>query len=167
MDLKIAKQKYDVQKAGAKSRGIEWLFTFETWVETWEQSGKWERRGNKIEQYCMARKGDVGPYAPINVDIKLHSENSVEGNKGKPRKTDSDITKLRRSLAALGNKSNLNKKFSIEHKMRISKANKGKPSSLKGISKSKIQCPHCNTIGGGGSMQRWHMDNCKAINISK
>ena len=25
----------------------------------------------------------------------------------------------------------------------------------------KIQCPNCGKIGGGGSMKRWHFDNCK------
>ena len=24
-----------------------------------------------------------------------------------------------------------------------------------------LKCPHCNVIGGDGSMKRWHFDNCK------
>ena len=32
---------------------------------------------------------------------------------------------------------------------------------FKGISKEKTQCPHCGKIGGGGTMIRWHFDNCK------
>lgn len=27
--------------------------------------------------------------------------------------------------------------------------------------KEKVTCPHCNTVGGGGSMIRWHFDNCR------
>lgn len=26
-----------------------------------------------------------------------------------------------------------------------------------------IKCPHCNKQGGGGSMKRWHFDNCSTI----
>lgn len=31
--------------------------------------------------------------------------------------------------------------------------------------KSKIQCPHCDKIGGSGIMKRWHFDNCKSVNL--
>jgi hypothetical protein len=31
----------------------------------------------------------------------------------------------------------------------------------KHFAKNKIICPHCKKIGGGGSMKRWHFDNCK------
>lgn len=29
--------------------------------------------------------------------------------------------------------------------------------------KSKIECPHCNKIGGSGIMKRWHFNNCKSL----
>jgi len=32
---------------------------------------------------------------------------------------------------------------------------------LKGVSKKKVQCPHCEKIGGAGNMKRYHFDNCK------
>jgi group I intron endonuclease len=35
---------------------------------------------------------------------------------------------------------------------------------LKGKPKSKITCPHCNTIGQSSNMYRWHFDNCKLKN---
>jgi len=34
----------------------------------------------------------------------------------------------------------------------------------KGIPKDKVTCPHCHKIGGGGTMIRWHFDNCKFKN---
>ena len=80
MDIKIAKLRYNQQKAGAKSRGIEWLFTFETWREMWEKSGKWEQRGAGKGKYVMSRPGDKGPYSPDNVVIKTHSENVIEAH---------------------------------------------------------------------------------------
>ena len=33
--------------------------------------------------------------------------------------------------------------------------------SLTGIPLKLETCPHCGTIGGGGSMRRWHFDNCR------
>lgn len=30
-----------------------------------------------------------------------------------------------------------------------------------GIPKSKIQCPHCQKIGGYPQMKQWHFDNCR------
>jgi hypothetical protein len=27
-----------------------------------------------------------------------------------------------------------------------------------------VTCPHCRKQGGGGSMKRWHFDNCKHLN---
>ena len=44
--------------------------------------------------------------------------------------------------------------LSINHKQKISEFQKGKP-------KLKIQCPHCDVIGGVNTMGRWHFDNCK------
>lgn len=31
---------------------------------------------------------------------------------------------------------------------------------FRGKERAKLQCPHCNKIGGDGNMQRWHFDNC-------
>jgi hypothetical protein len=41
-----------------------------------------------------------------------------------------------------------------DHANNISKA-------LKGKSKPKINCPHCNKIGYISNMKRWHFNNCK------
>lgn len=75
---KKTRQKYASHKHQAKIRNIEWLFTFESWINMWLDSGKWEQRGNKGHQYCMARKGDKGPYSPDNVIIKTTNENKAE-----------------------------------------------------------------------------------------
>jgi group I intron endonuclease len=49
---------------------------------------------------------------------------------------------------------NRGKKLSEEHKQNISKSKIGKP-------KQKIQCPHCNKIGGFPQMKQWHFDKCR------
>lgn len=120
-----AKKRYTQQQYAAKQRNIEWLFTFESWWMMWKESGKWEQRGNKRGQYCMARKGDVGPYSLENVDIILATKNSSDATKGKqawnigvPRSPET-IEKMR--IAATGVKQ------SDETCLKKSLANKGKP----------------------------------------
>lgn len=67
------------QRRRAKSRGVEWLLTFDEWFSIWEASGKYAQRGPHKGQYVMARKGDIGPYAVGNVFIHLHSDNVRDG----------------------------------------------------------------------------------------
>lgn len=80
------------------------------------------------------------------------------------------------------------KKQSKEHVFKIAEANRGKKRSQKtrelislrlknreatmqtrekrrvamtGLQYEKVICPHCKKIGGGGSMKRYHFDNCR------
>ena len=78
---KTPKGAYIRQRANARRRGIEWLFTFETWWEVWQNSGKWERRGRNDRQFCMSRKLDWGPYSPENVVIVTMNKNSKNATK--------------------------------------------------------------------------------------
>jgi hypothetical protein len=94
---------YASQRDTSTRRGIQFLLTLEEWVNIWESSGKLPQRGRKKGQYCMARFGDVGPYAVGNVKIMLSQKNTSDGNKGK---------KL---------------VFTEEHKKNISLAKIGKP----------------------------------------
>jgi hypothetical protein len=61
MDLK---RRYNSQKANAKRRGIEWQFTFETWLKFWGDD--LYKRGQGHDRLCMQRFGDAGPYHPDN-----------------------------------------------------------------------------------------------------
>lgn len=67
------------QQNGAKKRGIGWRFNFYDWWRVWERSGKWLQRGAHKGQYCMARHGDVGPYAEGNVYITTCGNNCIDG----------------------------------------------------------------------------------------
>ena len=117
--------RYIQQKCQADKRNIEWLFTFETWWKMWEESGKWEQRGRKAGQYCMARKGDIGPYSVENVDIVNIEKNSSDGNKGKVgpwrgKKLPQEMVEAMR-IRATGVKQ------SDETRKKKSEANKGRP----------------------------------------
>jgi hypothetical protein len=100
-DLSIAKQKYNEQKYRAKSRGIEFILTFEEWWDIWQQSGKWEQRGCKKGCYVMSRIGDTGSYSINNVFIQLHDLNAKDGQLGKTLSS-SHIQSIRKTM--LGNK---------------------------------------------------------------
>lgn len=69
------------QKYSADKNGRGFYFTFEEWVNWWEVNlgPDWIlRRGPRPNQYCMARNGDVGPYALWNVQCKTNAENKEE-----------------------------------------------------------------------------------------
>lgn len=95
----IRRSKYATHKGGAVSRGIPWEFTFDTWWELWERSGKWDQRGNKHGQYCMSRYGDVGPYSPSNVFIQTRDDNIKDAHIGSKR---TDETKKNISMSKKG-----------------------------------------------------------------
>lgn len=110
-------KQYNDHKSGAKVRGIPFLLTFEEWLQIWEDSGHFHERGNRRNQYCMARFGDVGPYAVGNVKIILHSENSKEGNIGKS-KPKSDATRSKMSAVKKGIRKSKEFKEAVSGSMR-------------------------------------------------
>jgi hypothetical protein len=137
-EFRRACRAYNDQKAGARSRKdrngnpIEWLFTREMWIDLWLKSGKWHQRGCRRGQYVMARIGDIGPYAPWNVEIKTVGENHSEGHKGRPK--------------------------SEEARKKMREAGKGKG---KGISKPKMACIHCGKLCSAHLLSRYHNDRCR------
>lgn len=90
-------QAFHSQKQYARERGIAFCFTYLEWVTWWEaQLGpNWSTlRGPKPDQFCMARKGDVGPYAPWNIECKTNAENRREQHCVIPIGEDSGRSKL-------------------------------------------------------------------------
>jgi hypothetical protein len=66
------------QRHSSICRGILFLLTFEKWLKIWVDSGHLSDRGRRKGQYCMARFGDIGPYATNNVRIITNTENNAE-----------------------------------------------------------------------------------------
>jgi hypothetical protein len=93
----IPYQKFCEHIGSARGRKIPFLFTFEEWWKIWQDSGHWEERGKRADQYCMARFGDKGPYAVGNVRIITKLENDRERKCSPERRAE-----LRRLM--LGNK---------------------------------------------------------------
>ena len=63
--MKKYRQAYEQQKYNAKQRGIEWQFTYGTWLEWWGDD--LSRRGRGVDNLQMQRVADAGPYHPDNV----------------------------------------------------------------------------------------------------
>jgi hypothetical protein len=82
------KKAYDDQRRHAEGRGIDWLFTYEEWLEKWMLSGKWFERGRSPDQYCMCRFGDEGPYSNRNCFIATNQENLLQRWEGREKITD-------------------------------------------------------------------------------
>lgn len=69
--------RYAIQRKAAHTRKIGWEITFRDWWAIWQDSGKWAERG-RGQGYCMARRGDTGPYATDNVYICRSAQNSAD-----------------------------------------------------------------------------------------
>jgi hypothetical protein len=74
------------QRANAEARGIQFLLTFEEWLEWWRSTGKMTERGRHREEYVMARKGDEWAYELGNIECVTASRNCIDGNKGRVRR---------------------------------------------------------------------------------
>jgi hypothetical protein len=76
-------RKFELQRAGSRERGIEWLFDLKSWLEVWD--GKIAKRGRGRRALCMCRHKDEGPYAPWNVRIATGYENMLDWWEKKPK----------------------------------------------------------------------------------
>ena len=109
------KAAFEMQRYRAAYRGIDFLFTFEEWLEWWGDDI--DKRGSGKNGLCMARNGDIGPYASWNVRKATISENSVEAMLGRKM---SDETKRKMSIASSS------RTMSPEARAKIGEAHTGK-----------------------------------------
>lgn len=117
------KSDFHMQRVSARGRGIGFELTWDQWLNIWIVSGHLLERGKGAGKYCMARHGDVGPYAVGNVSIVTFEEN------------------LRDRV------------FSAEHRRKISEASKGRVCSevtrrkLSAALKGKVKsAEHCRKL---------------------
>ena len=67
---------YIDQKNNAQKRGIDFLFSFDEWVEWWGDD--FDKRGSRWDWLVMARHGDSGPYSPDNCYKATGSQNGSD-----------------------------------------------------------------------------------------
>lgn len=70
------RKEYTDQKHHAAERGIDFILSYEEWLEMWLLSGKYSSRGRNKGDYVMARIGDKGSYSVRNCYICTVEENS-------------------------------------------------------------------------------------------
>jgi|SRR5690606_29146490 len=90
---------YMKHKRHAAERGISFEMTFSDWWGIWES--QYHLRGGRPDDLCMARKGDVGPYAVGNVYITTNRENSRDYERSEKKKRDLAGLKQRRHAALM------------------------------------------------------------------
>jgi len=122
--MKNYKRIYTEQKRRAGTRGIEWQFSFETWLDWWGPDI--ELRGRKKGQLVMARYGDIGPYSPENVRKATAEENIIESHLGRRRPLETGL-KI--------SKANKGRIQTEEHKQKNREAQLGKKQSKEHIQK--------------------------------
>ena len=69
---------YAQQADNAAKRGIDWQFTFDSWIKWW--GADLEKRGCTTGDLVMARYGDTGPYAHFNCFKSEASANARDGS---------------------------------------------------------------------------------------
>jgi hypothetical protein len=91
IDKTLYRIRYHSQKCAAGKRGIEWHFTFDSWLEWWGDDIV--NRGRKAGQLVMARYGDIGHYHPDNVFKTTMNDNISQANIGRVHTIEHSINK--------------------------------------------------------------------------
>jgi hypothetical protein len=127
----------------------------------------------KRQGYTISDLADLITIDNVNKAADMEKELNIKDGYG--WNTSQDYRVLNKICKAGGVKSSQSPNF-VERCKKAGKANKqatntlmqyrdkGTEASLKSEkhnSKQSYTCPHCNKIGYGLNMLRWHMDNCK------
>lgn len=105
-------KEFAAQRFNAERRCIPFKLSFDEWLAIWKRSRHLPHRGKGDGKYCMARFGDKGAYEVGNVRIITHNQNSEE----------IVVTPAMRKARAV----NKGKTFSVQHRIRIGAALKGR-----------------------------------------
>lgn len=84
-DQRILKKAFQNQRRGSESRKIDFLMSFEEWIDFWLICDRYKHRGAGKNQLQMCRFGDIGPYHRDNVYCASGKENSrINGLRKRP-----------------------------------------------------------------------------------
>jgi len=147
-----------------------------------QTSTRWDTTGVKLSGETRKKLSEIHKGKKISEETKRKISKSEKGKKtseetkrkmsksasGKNNpmygKKHTEKTKNKMSLSRQGkNAPWYGKKLTKEARRKLSLANLGKnnPNYGKRRKQKRIQCPHCDKIGGVVNMKRYHMDNCK------
>lgn len=123
----------------------------------WEENGRW--------QDFVAWKALSGQISTddlrkelarlANQGRSLSEEHKNKIKEARSRQITSEETRLKMSKTRKG------RTITWDLKRNTPEANEKRSKKMIGISKAKVQCPHCSKVGGKPQMYQWHFDNCK------
>lgn len=128
------------------------------WIksESWRQKVGAKHKGKVLSAETRAKiSASVKSSGFVYTDeMRRRISDAKKGNKNSLGKKHTDEWKKQASVRALGNKSRSGQTRSAEERAKAS-------ASLSGRIQPKVQCPHCQKIGGNVLMSRYHFDNCE------
>ena len=128
MDIKKIRGAYSSQRNRAVNvRGIDWQFTFETWLAWWGEDIV--NRGRGKGKLVQARIGDTGPYSPDNCVKLTMEQNIIDGNLGRKH---SEESRVKRSQKLRG------QKRTAEQNEKNRQQKLGKPQPIEAIKQREI-----------------------------
>jgi len=114
-------------------------------------------RNNKMFGWLRKRFSEAMKQRVVTEATKNKISIANIGNKNAQGLKHSDESKNKISIAGM-------RPCSEEKKKKIGDANRGRKSPFKGQILPVVKCPHCSKEGAGGSMKRYHFENCKELN---
>lgn len=154
---RIMYKHFNYHKYGAKSRGIEFLLSFDDWKNIWIESGHWAEKGRKPYQYCMARNGDRGSYSKDNVRIVLAADNAKAATINGVRNT---LPGRQAALSVIKGKT-YEEFFNNPSQVKQRKTINSDYMRLNNPNKIIVKCSNCGKVGSKPPMMLWHFSNCR------
>jgi hypothetical protein len=120
----------------------------------------------KIRQKAIGRKASIETKQKLS-ESRIGENNSFYGKKHKDvvKSIMKDKAKGRYTIDWFVSKfgeADGKLKYEEQRKNNVLKFNKGKANLLKALTK-EYTCPHCNKVGKGSNMKRYHFNNCKFL----
>ena len=150
--------KNDIKKYGKTSFTATIIYENSDSVKCWQQEQIAIRQdwGNPLllNGKYHDPESSVEIFRRVNILTEESRQKMSAAGKGRPK------SENHKKNIAIANTGNIG---SAQKRAKISAARKGKAPSNKGVTPPKYECPHCKALVSNGNLQRWHGNNCKAV----
>lgn len=150
--------KNDIKKYGKTSFTATIIYENSNSVKCWQQEQIAIRQdwGNPLllNGKYHDPESSVEIFRRVNILTEESRQKMSAAGKGRPK------SENHKKNIAIANTGNIG---SAQKRAKISAARKGKAPSNKGVTPPKYECPHCKALVSNGNLQRWHGNNCKAV----
>lgn len=154
---RMMRQSYNRRPQDFKRRIVSYVYSCKEDLileeQRWLNMIKCEELGRRYYNKTLRSDSPSHRFCNHSDEIKKKISESMKGKKP------SELNKVNRLLACLGRKQSDEEKEKRAQKLRGLKRSEEFKLRMK-KPKQKVECPHCNKVGGLASMKRWHFDNC-------